>query len=131
MQERARIYWADEMGIQSTYNRGKAYGMVNQTPAIQKIGTRYKINMLTAISPQGYMDWMVFEDNCDSNKFIEFLGRLRRQIKQKVFLIVDNHIIHRSSKVKEYIKKFKSKIEIFFTSLLPGIKSTRVSKSGC
>ncbi len=131
MQEGARIYWADEMGVQSTDNRGKTYGLVNQTPAIQKTGTRFKINMLAAISPQGYMNWMVFEDNCDSDKFIEFLGRLRRQVKQKVFLIVDNHIIHRSNKVKAYIEKFRSELEIFFTSLLPGIKSSRVGESGC
>lgn len=131
MQEGARIYWADEMGVQSTDNRGKTYGLVNQTPAIQKTGTRFKINMLAAISPQGYMNWMVFEDNCDSAKFIEFLGRLRRQVKQKIFLIVDNHIIHRSNKVKEYVEKFKSELEIFFTSLLPGTKSARVGKSGC
>lgn len=131
MQDGARIYWADEMGVQSTNNRGKTYGLVNQTPAIQKTGTRFKINMLAAISPQGYMNWMVFEDNCDSNKFIEFLGRLRRQVKQKVFLIVDNHIIHRSNKVKEYVEKFKSDLEIFFTSLLPGAKSTRAGEPGC
>jgi transposase len=131
MQEGARIYWADEMGVQSTDNRGKTYGLVNQTPAIQKTGTRFKINMLAAISPQGYMNWMVFEDNCDSNKFIEFLGRLRRQVKQKVFLIVDNHIIHRSNKVKEYVEKFKSELEIFFTSLLPRAKSARAGEPGC
>ena len=36
------------------------------------------------------MNWMVFEDSFTSKKFIEFLRRLVRQIKQKVFLIVDN-----------------------------------------
>lgn len=52
MQEGARIYWADEMGIQSTDNRGKTYGLVNQTPAIQKTGTRFKINMLLLLAPR-------------------------------------------------------------------------------
>ncbi|WP_131784128.1 transposase [Legionella gresilensis] len=47
------------------------------------------------------MNWMVFENNCDSKKFIEFLSRLRRQVKQKLFLIVDNHRIHHSKKVKQ------------------------------
>ena len=114
MQEGARIYWADEMGLQSTDNRGKTYGLINQTPAIRKTGTRFKVNMLAAISPQGFMNWMVFEDNCDSIKFIEFLGRLRRYAKQKIFLIVDNHVIHRSAKVQQYVDKFKSQLEIFF-----------------
>ncbi len=34
------------------------------------------------------MNWMVFEDNFTSKKCIEFLGRLIRQIKQKIFLIL-------------------------------------------
>lgn len=71
-------------------------------------------DMLAAVSPQGFMNWMVFEDNCDSKKFIEFLGRLRRQVKQKVFLIVDNHRVHHSKKVRAYVEKFKDDIELFF-----------------
>lgn len=114
MQEGARIYWADEMGLQSCDNRGRTYGIVNETPVIKKTGSRFKVNMLAAISPQGFMNWMVFEDNCDSKKFIEFLGRLRRQVKQKVFLIVDNHRVHHSKKVRAYVEKFKDDIELFF-----------------
>ena len=114
MQEGARIYWADEMGIQSTDNRGCTYGLVNQTPVIKKTGSRFKVNMLAAISPQGFMNWMVFEDSFTSEKFIEFLGRLVRQIKQKVFLILDNHSVHHSKKVKAYVQKHKDKLELFY-----------------
>lgn len=70
--------------------------------------------MLAAISPQGFMNWMVFEDNFTSKKCIEFLGRLIRQIKQKVFLILDNHRVHHSKKVKEYVAKYKDKLELFY-----------------
>ncbi|MDP5083147.1 MAG: hypothetical protein NWP61_02775, partial [Rickettsiaceae bacterium] len=37
MQEGARIYWGDEMGIQSTDNRGKTYGIKGETPVIKKL----------------------------------------------------------------------------------------------
>lgn len=114
MQEGARIYWSDEMGVQSTDNRGRTYGLVGKTPVIKKTGSRFKANMLAAISPQGFMNWMVFEENCDSKKFIEFLGRMRRQVKQKIFLIVDNHRVHHSKKVSQYVDKYKEDIEIFF-----------------
>ncbi|CAM4436756.1 MAG: IS630 family transposase IS1471 [Legionellaceae bacterium] len=119
MQEGARIYWADEIGIQSTDNRGITYGLVGKAPVIKKTGARFKANMLAAISPQGFMNWMVFQETCDSKKFIEFLGRMRRQIKQKIFLIVDNHRIHHSKKVTQYLEKYKDNIEIFFACLLP------------
>ena len=97
MREGARIYWDDEMSMQSSDNRGKTYGLKGKTPAIKKTGSRFKCNMVAAISPQGFMNWMVFEDSFTSGKFVEFLGRLVRQIKQKVFLIVDNHSVHHSN----------------------------------
>ena len=113
-QEGARIYWGDEMGIQSTDNRGRTYGIKGKTPEIKKTGSRFKCNMLAAISPQGFMNWMVFEDNFTSKKCIEFLGRMIRQIKQKIFLILDNHRVHHSKKVKAYVEKHKDKIELFY-----------------
>lgn len=114
MQEGARIYWGDEMGIQSTDNRGKTYGLKGRTPVIKKTGSRFKCNMLAAISPQGFMNWMVFEDNFTSKKCIEFLSRMIRQVKQKVFLILDNHRVHHSRKVKAYVEKHKDKLELFY-----------------
>ncbi|WP_131781238.1 hypothetical protein [Legionella gresilensis] len=41
-QEGARIYFIDEMGIQSTDNRGRTYGLVGKTPAIKKSGSRFQ-----------------------------------------------------------------------------------------
>lgn len=114
MQEEARIYWGDEMGLQSTDNCGRTYGLRGKKPIIKKIGSRFKCNMLAAISPQGFMNWMVFEDNFTSKKFISFLGRLVRQIKQKVFLIVDNHKVHHSKKVTAYVDKHKDKLKLFY-----------------
>jgi transposase len=114
MKEGARIYWGYEMGIQSSDNRGRTYGLIGRKPVIKKTGARFKCNMLAAISPQGFMNWMVFKDNFTSTKFILFLGRLVRQIKQKIFLILDNHSVHHSKKVKAYLQKHKEKLELFY-----------------
>ena len=114
MKEGARIYWADEIGIQSTDNRGKTYGLKGKTPTVKKSGSRFKCNMLAMISPQGFMNWMVFKDHFTTKKCIEFLGRIIRQIKQKVFLILDNHRVHHSKKVKNYVEKHKKRLEIFY-----------------
>ena len=114
MKEGARIYWGDEMGIQSTDNRGKAYSIRGKTPVIKRSGSRFKCNMLAAISPQGFMNWMVFEDNFTSKKCVKFLGRMIRQIKQKVFLILDNHRVHHSKRVRAYVEKHKDKLSLFY-----------------
>jgi transposase len=114
MQEGGRLYWGDETGIHASDNRGRVYGLKGKTPILKKPGSRFKCNTLAAISPQGYMNWMVFEDSFTSEKLIAFLGRLIRQVKQKVFLILDNHPVHHSRKVRAYVEKHKDKIEIFY-----------------
>jgi transposase len=114
MKESARIYWADEMGIQSQDNRGKMYGLKGKKPVIKKPGSRFKCNMLAAISPQGHMNWTVYQDNFTGHKFIEFLKRVVRQANQKVFMIVDNHRAHHSKAVRAYIKKNESQIALFY-----------------
>jgi len=112
--EGARIYWGDEMGIHSTDNRGRMYSPRGETPAIINAGSRFKCNMLAAISPSGFMNWMVFQENFTSKQFVIFLGRLNRQINQKIFLILDNHKVHHSKHVKAYVNKHKNKIRLFF-----------------
>ena len=113
-QKGVRIYWEDEMGIQSSDNRSRTYGLKSKKPVIKKTGERFKCNILAAISPQGFMNWTVFEDRFTSKKFVHLLGRLIKQIKQKVFLIVDNHKVHHSRRVREYVEKRKDKIALFF-----------------
>jgi transposase len=112
--EGARIYWGDEMGIHSTDNRGRMYSPKGETPTIINAGSRFKCNMLAAISPSGFMNWMVFQENFTSKQFVIFLGRLNRQINQKIFLILDNHKVHHSRHAKAYVNKHKDKIQLFF-----------------
>lgn len=114
MQEGARIYWADEMGIQSQDNRGKMYSLKGKKPAVKKPGSRFKCNVLAAITPHGHMNWTVYNDNFNGHKFIEFLKRVIRQANQKIFMIVDNHKAHHSREVKAYADKNKDKLSLFY-----------------
>ncbi len=114
MQEGARIYWADEMGIQSQDNRGKMYGLKGKKPIIKKPGSRFKCNVLAAITPHGQMNWTVYKDNFNGRKFIEFLKRVVRLASQKIFMIVDNHKAHHSKEVKAYVEINKHRITLFY-----------------
>jgi transposase len=114
MQEGARIYWADEMGMQSQDNRGRVYSLKGKKPMIRKSGSRFKCNVLAAITPHGHLNWTVYTENFTGHKFIEFLKRLVRQTNQKVFMIVDNHNAHRSREVKAYVEKNKDKVALFY-----------------
>ena len=46
--------------------------------------------------------------------FIDFLRRLCRQRRRKLYLIVDGHPVHRSRKVKDYIARNEEQIALFF-----------------
>ena len=49
--------------------------------------------------------------------FLKFLQRLERQVKRKVFLIVDGHPVHRARAVKTWLARPACRVQLFF---LPG-----------
>jgi len=115
--EKAVIYWGDETGLRSDHAVGRSYGRRGQKPVIPGTGQRFRCNMISAITNQGRLNFMVFKDRFDSDVFLEFLRRLLRQIQRKVFLIIDGHPVHHAIKVKNWIQKHSHQISFFY---LPG-----------
>jgi len=115
--EKAGIYWGDEMGLRSDHAAGCSYGRRGQTPVIPGPGKRFGCNMISAITNLGQLNFMVFKKRFRSNVFLEFLRRLVRQSKRKVFLIVDGHPVHRSKETKTWVQNNVGDIRLFF---LPG-----------
>lgn len=113
-QERADIYWGDEMGMRSDHTVGRSYGRRGQTPVILGTGVRFGCNMISAITNKGQLTFMVFKQRFKANVFEEFLRRLVRQSERKVFIIVDGHPVHRSGKVKKWLNKNEKHIRLFF-----------------
>jgi transposase len=116
-EEEALIYWGDEMGLRSDHAAGRSYGRCGQTPVIPGTGQRFGCNMISAINNKGQLNFMVFKSRFDNHVFLDFIKRMVRQIKRKVFLIVDGHPVHHATKVKEWIESHASQIRLFF---LPG-----------
>ncbi|AFC70025.1 DDE superendonuclease family protein [Rickettsia amblyommatis str. Darkwater] len=57
---------------------------------------------------------MLYEDTLKTDIFIEFLRRLVKYAKRKIFLILDNLKVHHSTKVYNWTNKHKDKISLFF-----------------
>ncbi len=115
--EKAGIYWGDEMGLRSDHAVGRSYGRRGQTPIIPGTGQRFGCNMISAITNKGQLNFMVFKKRFRADVFLEFLRRLTRQSKRKVFLIVDGHPVHRATKITNWIQNNVDHIRLFF---LPG-----------
>ena len=115
--EQAAIYWGDEMGLRSDDAAGRSYSPRGHTPVIPGTGQRFGCNMLSVINNRGRLYFMVFKKRFQSEVFLDFLKRLLRQVKGKVFLIVDGHPVHRAKKVTAWLKRNDHRIRRFF---LPG-----------
>jgi transposase len=115
---KARILWADEMGLRSDHTAGRSWSPVGQTPVVSGTGKRFGANVVSAISNKGHLQFMVFKKNFTAVVFVEFLTRLVRQAGgQKVILILDGHSVHHATKVRRWVEAHAEQIELEF---LPG-----------
>lgn len=117
--EKALILWGDEMGLRSDHTAGRSYGLRGQGAIIPGTGQRFGCNMISAISNQGQLFFMVIKGRFNSLVFIKFMRRLLKQSQQKIFLIVDGHPSHKSKITRAWLERPENSkhIEVFF---LPG-----------
>ncbi len=112
--EGAEIHWGDEMGLRSDHQTGRTYGRRGETPVVEGTGQRFRCNIISTVTNRGTLRFMVFRKNFTTPIFLEFLKRLVRDLRRKVFLIVDRHPVHQAAGVKRWLKKNSDHIRMFF-----------------
>lgn len=112
--EYADIYWGDETGLRASDVRGRGFSLKGKTPVVQATATYQNLSMLSAITNKGKISWMIVDGSVNIERFIEFLDRLLRDAKQKVFLVLDNLKVHHGILVQEWVGKQRGKIELFY-----------------
>ena len=78
---------------------------------------RQRVNMISALSGQGKVRFMICQDTMNQQRLIRFMERLVRSSERKVFLILDNLKVHHGKLAVAWLENHKDKIEVFF--LLP------------
>lgn len=116
-QEKAVIYWGDEMGLRSDHVAGTSYALLGQTPLVRATGQRFGCNMISAITNRGQLAFMVFHGKFDGRLFVEFMRRLLKQASGKIYLIVDGHPVHRSTVAKRFVDTHAERLRLI---RLPG-----------
>ena len=114
VKQNAVIYFEDEVGMRSDHQAGKSYAPKGQTPVIKKTGQRFSLNMVSAISNKGHVEFMILDGTFNGKVFLEFLPRLIRHKQQKIFLVVDGHTAHKTKEVQAWLEEHKNSIELFF-----------------
>ena len=112
-QEKAEIQWGDEMGVRSDDQIGRTYGKIGQTPVVKVSGQRFSCQMISTVSNRGTLRFMIFDGKFNADVCITFLKRLIKDVKRKIFLILDGHPVHKSKKVKKWIAENSKKISLF------------------
>jgi hypothetical protein len=112
--ENAIIFWEDETGMQSDHQAGRSYAPKGKTPVITKTGQRFSTNLISALSNKGHLEFMLPGGTFNSEVFREFLGRLIKHKRQKIYLIVDGHPAHKTKKVQAWLEENKKRIEMYF-----------------
>ena len=113
-QEDAEIYWGDETGVKNQCNHGRSYAPKGKTPVKKSMSKKFSVNMVSAITNQGKVQFMLYSDTMNAAKLIEFMQQLIKSSSRKVFLILDNLRVHHSKIVKEWVEEHKEAIALFF-----------------
>jgi transposase len=113
-EENAQIWWGDESGLRSDHQRGTTWGEKGETPVVRQSGKRISSNMISAITNQGKLAFMVFSERLNAEVFIVFLERLVKHQSHKIFLILDRYSVHTSRKVQNWAMAHKNRIQLFY-----------------
>ena len=113
-QEKATIHWGDETGVRNTNQHGRSYAPKGKTPIKRHMSKRFSINMISSITNQGLVQFMIYKENMNAVVLIRFLEQLIKSQDNKIYLILDNLRVHHSKIVKKWEEEHKDKIALFY-----------------
>ncbi len=113
-EEDAEIHWADQTGVKNQCHHGRSYAPRGKTPVKRSMSKRFSVNMISSVTNQGKVQFMLYSETMNADKFIEFLQQLIRSSDRKLYVIVDNLRVHHSKVVKQWAEENKDEIALFY-----------------
>ena len=92
----------------------RGFAPKGQPPVLPVETKRERVNMISAISQQGNLRFMIYKDSMDQQKLIEFMQRMITKARRKIFFIMDNLRVHHGKLVTAWLEQHKSKIQVFY-----------------
>jgi transposase len=118
--EGAQIHWADETALVNTDVRGRGFAPKGHPPVALAPAKREHLSMISAVSNQGQLRWLIIEGGFNADRLIEFMELLTRDAGKKVLLILDNLRVHHAKPVKAWLQAPQlqphdaSRMEVFY-----------------
>ena len=112
--ENAEIFWGDETAVQNVANYARGYAPKGHTPVVKVQAKKMHINMISAISNQGKLHFLLYSDAINADRLISFMETVVKTASgKKVYLILDNLKVHHSKKVSEWVEEHKNQLRLF------------------
>jgi len=112
--EGAEICWGDETGLRSDESRHRGYAPRGQTPVLRIPARRSSLSVISAITNQGTVRFMIYPGALRPAILLRFLQRLIRDQRRRIFLILDNLRVHKARVVIEWVAQHATQIRMFF-----------------
>jgi transposase len=112
--EDAEIHWGDDTGLRSDDVRGRGFAPKGQTPVIRVNNKRHGLSVISTVTNKGQMRWRIFDGALNAQILIDFLRRLVKGARKKLFLILDNLRVHHAKPVKAWLAEHADAIEVFY-----------------
>lgn len=110
--EGAEIHWGDETGARGEATRQRGYAPPNEPPEQPVPGQRFRMNMISTITNEGKLRFMLYDGKMTGALFVQFLTRLVAGAARKIILIVDRLKVHASEEVQVWLYDHRDQLEI-------------------
>lgn len=102
--ERALVFFEDESVVRLTPTVGKTWARVGKTPIVRVTGNRASVLVMSALSAQGRLFFMLPSETVKAGVFIDFLKALLSEYpRRRIFVIADQAPPHIAKKVQAYV----------------------------
>lgn len=110
--EGAEIHWGDETGAEPEATRQRGYAPPNTPPEQAVPGQRFRMNMISTVTNEGKVRFMLYDGKMTGVLFVLFLTRLLACATRKIILIVDRLKVHASEEVQIWLYNHRDRLEI-------------------
>jgi len=112
-QRGARIFFANETSMPEEHGADTVWASQEKTPAAEPGGQRRPMNMISAISRMGELQFMLVEGGGTAQVFRQFLEQLMLGARQPIILVADGHSTHTAKVVNEYVASTNGMLELY------------------
>jgi transposase len=113
-EEKAEIWYGDEASFRIQEKGETTWGKRGKTPVVKSSGARGGINIISAVTAHGELEFAAYDRNVNAIVFVSFLRFLLEGRSKKIILVLDNSSVHKNKLVNEFVAEHNERLEIVY-----------------